>query len=449
MNVTPGTGSALTDVVVAFDLDNTLVDPDGETYRRTTANFLGFIDIGLNSSEVLRAYEGLRMRGDALERLGLGSPLHERNNPEAMAALCLSRATHRGLLRDLSINPVDQPDWRKLIVELAGLHDKTRRGSFDSRLAAEIEFQRLRATDPRLPRFCAEVRRVAAMPRITVWAQHYEKLARAEVMAYVRPLLDALVRREAVLLVISEGRFRVQTAKLDRLQVAEFFQDRVLITEQVAAVTGLEELDEAIAGLIGERMTTGADTESPELPLLWHYRCLIREWESKTPWFFGRCLHAVQNAPHRPELSLGHPVFVPAAEWEQRPLRFVMVGDRYDKDLAPLIDLLGLEVGTTVRLRAGKYGARDPEDATPPQRRPDRTFNDWDSLATFLSNDLTADQIPPITTAPAIVDPSMVTRDLIDSGLHSEYEAIRGVAQALAEMTDGAACGENRDRITE
>ena len=113
-----------------------------------------------------------------------------------------------------------------------------------------------------------------------------------------------------------------------------------------------------------------------------------------------------------------------------------MVGDRFDKDVEPLIELLGHGVGMKIRLQAGKYGHLHPEDRLLPDRRPDRTFTDWDSLAAFLADELTIDHIPSITAPPDIVDRAHVRRDYIDKGLDSPYEAIRLVAQAVADMIE-------------
>ena len=431
----PGdTQSSLTDVVIALDIDNTLMDPDGAGYRETTAEFMAFVDIGLSPNERLRAYEGLRARGDALEQLGLGNPLHERNHPEALAVLCVTRCANSGLRRDLQINPDDQPRYREFVIELAKRHDKTGRGSAESRLAAEIAFRRFCTTDPRVVRFCNEVKRVAQYPRITVWAQHYEAIERQRPVTSASLPLDALATRDAIPIVITEGRGDVQARKLDALGLAGSFQDRVLITEAVAAVPGVKKLDEAISRRIDARIRSANDVEDRELSCLWHYRCLIGSWETKTPWFFGRCLHAIQNQPRYPALELSRPVFVPADRWGERPLYFVMVGDRYDKDIAPLIDLLGPGAGMKIRLQMGKYGHLHPESDLPPDRRPDRTFADWNALTSFLTEELVVGQIKPITTPPDIVDRAAVRPDYVEQGLASEYEAVSLVATAVAEM---------------
>ena len=157
-------------------------------------------------------------------------------------------------------------------------------------------------------------------------------------------------------------------------------------------------------------------------------------WATKTPSFYARCLHALQLDRESPAAAFAKPVFVPADHWRTKPLHFVMVGDRYDKDVKPLMDLLGPDAAMKLQLRMGKYGELHPESELPPDRRPDRTFTDWDSLAKFLTDELRFKDVKPITTPPDIVPRNEVRTDYIKRGLDSPYEAVRLVATSAAEM---------------
>ena len=120
--------------------------------------------------------------------------------------------------------------------------------------------------------------------------------------------------------------------------------------------------------------------------------------------------------------------------WDFEPLQFVMVGDRYDKDVAPLIDLLGKGRALTVRLRAGKYGREHPEDGLPEERRPDHTFTDFDSLATFLADDLDFADVPAVTTAPPLAPADWLTDDYLRQGARDPIAAVRKVAKMITEV---------------
>jgi hypothetical protein len=113
-------------------------------------------------------------------------------------------------------------------------------------------------------------------------------------------------------------------------------------------------------------------------------------------------------------------------------MRFVMIGDRYDRDVAPLQELVGGQACLTIRLRAGRYADEFPETELPPDRRPSRTFTDWSELAGFLTNELCRSEIPSIAAMPPIVDSSRFGPDLISVGQDSPHEAVRLIARAVA-----------------
>lgn len=423
----------LHDVVIAFDIDNTLTDPDGSGYRRTTAKFFASHDLGLNAEDAYDAIEAIRTRGDVLERIGLANPRHERGCADGLAVLCLMHCINPNLQAELDINADDQSTHRDTFTELSELERATREGDFDDRLDAECRVREFAATDPRIARSRDEVLRISRHPTLRAWASACEAIENEEPVNDVRPLLEGLVSRGATPIVITEGREEVQMRKLRRLRVADIFTGRVLITETPAKLPGIHELESAIGELIGKKTHSGfSSVQNAELQLLWYFHCLVDEWATKSASFYARCLHAVHQNPNDPQSALAKPAVVPVTQWVQQPLRFVMVGDRYDKDVLPLIELLGCDVGMTVRLRAGKYAALHPEDELPPHRRPSRTFTSWDALSTFLTDDLTVEDIQPITAPPPIVPPLQVREESIDAGLRSSYEAVRTVAELVA-----------------
>jgi hypothetical protein len=363
----------------------------------------------------------------------LGNPIHDRAHPEALAVLCMTRATNRTLLRDLQISPTDQPGYHELVVKVASLESTTRKGTPTERLAAELALRRFLATDPRVPPLRAAAKRVADRPRISVWAEHFRRHERVPTGPDLEPLMDALVARGAFPVAISEGLRRYQNEKLERTGLLERFRGCTLLTETAAAVPGRSEFDLAFTDLINRQAASGGDID-PELTFLWHYHGIIEAWSSKTPWFFGRCLHALQESPTRPEEVFREPRFVEPDRWRKQPLRFVMIGDRYDKDVEPLIDLLGPNIGLKLRLRMGKYGHRHPEDALLDHRRADRTSMDWDSLTRFLTEETTVKQIPPIIRPPDIADRGQVVTEHIERGLNHCLEAVRVVAEVVDAM---------------
>lgn len=425
----------LHDVVIAFDIDNTLTDPDGSGYLRTTANFLASHDLGLNAEDAYDAIEAIRGRGAVLERIGLANPRHERGCADGLAVLCLMHCINPNLQAELGINPADQSTHRETFTKLSELERATREGDFDDRLDAACRVRRFCATSPPIVRFRGEVLRISRYPTIQAWARTYDAIENEEPVSDVRPLLGSLVSRGATPMVITEGREEVQMRKLRRLRVADIFTGRVLITETAAKLPGARELESAIGALIERRIDSACSpAQEAELQLLWYFHCVVDEWATKSASFYARCLHGVHQNPNDPQSALKKRAIAPADRWARQPLRFVMVGDRYDKDVLPLIELLGPDTGMTVRLRTGKYAALHPEDQLPPHRRPSRTFTSWDALSTFLTDGLTVEDINPITAPPPIVPPTELRWDYIDRGLESAMVSVRLVAELVSAM---------------
>lgn len=422
-----------TDLVVGFDVDNTLLDSDMRVYDATVSRFLASFDLGLPAGDAYGVYEAFRAKGNALERLGLQDPIDQRGNPEAVAVFAMAHCS--AAARDtLAIGLDEQRDCRAALDELATADKAARKGSFDERLQAELRARSFCATDTRVARLVATALRLAKHPRIVEWSNTYRELEAAQPVDDWLPLMQSLASRGMVSVIISEGRCDIQAEKLDRLGLTEFFEGRVLVTEAAGQVPGVRELDEEISRRLEEHVRATSAPIDPELSLLWYYRCLMDGWATKSAPFFARCLHAIEADSERPQDAFQMPTYVQANTWAERPLRFVMVGDKYDKDVEPLVDLLGPEVGLKIRLRMGKYGELHPEQALRPERRPDRTFTDWDSLVHFLSHELTPEMVLPITRPPDILDRSVIRTDYIKQGLDSPFEAVRHVAHAAAEM---------------
>jgi FMN phosphatase YigB (HAD superfamily) len=422
-------------VLIGFDVDNTLMDPTGEAYRRTVEDFLARSELGLDPVASFRTFEEVRSHGRVLERLGLGNPIHDRGHPHGMALLCLTHCDNPAILRELDIHTEDRPAYDIVIRKLRELHHASRHGPFEKRLEAEINLRAALENRAEVERLRSEIDRIARSPIVTGLAEGYRAAERDRPAGDRTPIMAALISKGATPVVISEGRAKIQIEKLNRLGLSELFNQRVLITEAATSLPGIHRLEDAISNLMDVRVARESQAGDDELRFLWYYRCLIDAWATKTPWFYARCLHALQLDRENPEAALSKPVFVPADHWRANPLHFVMVGDRYDKDVKPLMDLLGPDVAMKLQLRMGKYENLHPESELPPDRRPDRTFTNWDSLAKFLTDELRLEDVKPITTPPDIVPRNEVHTDYVERGLDSPYEAVRLVATAVAEMT--------------
>ncbi|MDO8631320.1 MAG: hypothetical protein Q7R41_12585 [Phycisphaerales bacterium] len=424
--------SDLHGVTIAFDIDGTLFDPDGSGYRRTLRDFLAAVDIGLDERSAWDAYESIRVLGRAMERLGLANANHFRGHPEALSAMCFLYANASGVRDECRVSV----GVRNVIRESLSRLDKALPDRSDAdwrrRLAAERSVRSLLKCDVGLGIFRNEVLRVAALPRIAEWSSLYAGIERRTPVNDPRPLLDALAARGAYLVVISEGLAEVQQAKLARLGLTGLFAERALITQNAGDIPGLDKLDGTLAPFLDAPDDAFDSLRRAELTALWRFRCIASLWATKSSSFFARCLHALRANPAAPASALRELAVAPRDSWPRDPMRFVMIGDRYDRDVSPLRELVGAQACLTIRLRAGRYADEFTETELPPDRRPSRTFTNWSGLASFLANELCRSEIPSIATMPPMVDSSRFRPDLISAGHDSPHEAVRRIARAIA-----------------
>ena len=239
--------------------------------------------------------------------------------------------------------------------------ERTGEGPLAARVAAERRVRYRVLHDAAVRELVQRIGDLAVQPMLGSWAELYAKLEAGQPLPDPSELLAAAVGAAEHVVVISEGRLAIQQAKLERLSCAELFAGRLLTTETAARPAGWRELAAAIDRRVAE--LPHSDTPDEKLDDLLHWQVLLDEWGRKSPAFYARCLHALQASAEQPEPALSVLTSVPSAQWQ--PMRFVMIGDRYDKDVAPVQALLGLGGACTVRVRQGKYAHFDPEDQLP------------------------------------------------------------------------------------
>jgi len=425
----------LADVVVAFDLDNTLTAPDASAYRRTVTEFLTFVDTGLNPVEAFDAYEHLRAKGDALEHLGLYNPIHHRGRADMLALFCLNHCNSAAVNRELGITDTDRRLCAEVVDQASSLNENTRCKGLADRLCARINLQRFCERDDKARRFRERVRQIADHPVLVSWSETYRDAEdKHDPPGDLAGVLNRVSSLGAKLLVISEGLYEVQLEKLRRIGVAPLVERHVLVTQQAADVPGAAELDAAISSRIAGNEPVERLLEDRELANLWYFRTLSDHWKTKTPWFYARCLHALCDCPDDPEEALRNVAIAEADRWRDKQLRFIMIGDRYDKDVAPLIELIGPDAGFTIRFAGGKYRHMHSGKELPERPGPSRTFEDWTSLAEFLTDALSVDSIKPITRPSDVLPRSVLHPGHIEQGLTSNHQAPRHIAQIAADM---------------
>jgi FMN phosphatase YigB (HAD superfamily) len=414
-------------IVIGFDLDNTLLDADGQVYGRTVRSFLASGPSPLDVEAAFADYETLRSTGDVLERLGLSNPIHDRGNANTLAAFCLLCASAEPAARTLGLPKQSAGLNLPRLIELVELDRSSRTGPWNIRLRAERTLLTA-LLEERASRFVRMVRELALDPRIREWARRYRRIERQESMDEAQSIISDLSGRGAECLVITEGRRRTQEEKLRQTGLDGFPSERLLITETAAGVAGAGHFSDALHQMLRTLPPTGT-WNSEELRLHWFYECIRREWLRKTPSFYARCLHAMQTSIDRAGSALSELAVVSASDW--KPLRFIMIGDRYDTDTRPVIELLGNQAAFTVRLQSGKYAHQPGPETTAAHVRPSRTFGTSADLKQFLATELSASMIPFVSAPPSIIPPAEIRSDYLRRGLNSPFQFVRSVARAV------------------
>ncbi len=422
--------------VIAFDLDNTLYDPAGRAYQETVREFLAAGPARMDPESAYFEFERMRKLSEGLESLGLRNPSHERGNADALAAYCLTAESAEALRAVLGVQAGRTDQYSELLSELAQRERSTRTGPWSDRLVAEQRFLEFRRKDARCREFAEKVVRLSEDSRISNWSSRYSVIESDSPIHDPSSALHHLKKLGATLAIITEGRHAVQFQKIRRLGLEQEFAGGMLVTECASELEGCEEFAARLDRLLAIPTAARTASDRAELERLWYFECIRREWSRKTPSFFARCLHALFGVPSMPETGLRAVGVVSPGKWPMSSQRFVMVGDRYDLDVRPLLDLLGRDEGLAIRLLGGKYTTDFPEADLPEHLRPHHTLDGWRSVERFLAEELRAESVPPIVKPPPIVPPFELRPDVLRQGIDSPFDFVRTVARAVAVQLD-------------
>ncbi len=264
-------------------------------------------------------------------------------------------------------------------------------------------------------------------PWLCNWSGAYDAIEDTHPVDDVQPMLRSLIDRGAICVVITQGQSRFQRQKITRLSISGLLAGCVLITQDARRVAGYELLDERIDELLG------CAEPSDELRHLWVYRCLLDVWGSKSPWFYARCLHAIHSGEGDVEKRLADLATVSRGDWATDAVRFVMIGDRYAKDIRPVIESVGSDCAMTVHLTAGKYNEGFDASELPEAVRPTHSFANMTEVQAFLDRELTVASVAVIGAPPPIAPAEWFDDTLLVSGARCDLQCVQDVARAIIE----------------
>lgn len=362
----PAQGKAPIHAVTMFDLDDTLFDYSGLRLRATADALEGLIGDPRSASSELAEFLRPPLT-DALAAFGLPDLRKQWDSPDVYVLAQL----------------LDQPSTRDMLVSVARSAEECGCGENDAAFAEKVRIYRYYAELEKSPvaagllKAIADVRdrkRLDLDSRAERFRQFVARNATllpgaADIFAQLRTL-------GASIYVVSEGDSPVQEFKFRLLGLPEL-ADACMVSDVTCSVSPV--LDELFRGFRNMR-------DIPD--------CVGRIFDQLSPYavksvpFYSKLIHAFADpAPESLEARLSSPRFLTVEEWRStQPHLFVMVGDRYRKDLEPLLQL-GPEGIRAYRVLHGRYDYEDPlcEIKAAHKPPPNAVFPDLRASAITLS----------------------------------------------------------------
>ncbi len=399
-----------------LDLDATLFDYPTVRINATVAALQGMVSDPERISRDL--FELLRHSfTDVLLNLGFHNLRRRWDSPEVLLFACL----------------LDSESSRAALLALAKLSRDGAPSEDDVSLTSRVlSFQRALKIRPEA---CALFDAVAAVrmrwnsqleERSRVFREHVK--SQASLVLGARELMAQLKDAGAELHVVSEGDSAIQRFKFDSLGLAELVEGCVVTDTSCGVLSLLDELFQLYK-----------DLEMRQVPsfVIELYDALA-PYTIKSPAFFSKLLHSlVDTSPGSLQQRIQSPRFLTPQEWHNTPGHsVVMIGDRYRKDLEPLLRVCSKGV-QAFRVVTGRYSEEDPLSEILDQGRPAATgfFPDLRSLQLALADALRNLDEPiqrprPVLPNPATIDMVLEHCSGLSEGgrtvlLAIRYEALR------------------------
>ena len=127
--------------------------------------------------------------------------------------------------------------------------------------------------------------------------------------------------------------------------------------------------------------------------------------------------------------------FIPPHKWQNKQrMKLAIIGDRYDKDIMPLIRLLGPENVITIRIRQAKHKNTYPSETIEKRVRPTFTTSNFYNIKDFLLRNSVWEQIDfigrPMILGDFIID---IKKDYLEFARHSKMSLLKKMATIFYE----------------
>lgn len=388
------------DKIVFLDLDNTLFDNQGMR-EKAASQALKCLDLDVPSAEKLDCYKSAYNVSDALMTIGVKDAKRLWHPPIFFAAMMILFSRDRKWLSTMNLTRKRQEQFiqklQKIQKAIKGLLTEAH---FEKRDMLHRELVETRLS-PEIHEFLRALNKVAIEERYNLTADEFKKvlLCVLRPQEEVREFLEAIENAGIHFYIVSEGDADHQKEKLKYVGLHENFKDRVLTTESAGKPRGVKQIEERLKLIEqeGQRDTVSLDSNL-EWHMLLYFTTLLERFRDKTESrFYARIVHAVLKNGNNPEKSLDDFAYVDFKSWRVRDsARLAMIGDRYEKDVLPLIKLWGRKNVITVRLKFGRYERCFPESRIKVDRRPTATFTHFGEIERYLLDEAAWKRVDPL-----------------------------------------------------
>lgn len=372
----------------------------------------------------------------AFEALGFPSFSHYWNPIEIYAILALLTADNEFIKNNSEALTIDK---KNIWADLFDL-DRAVRGENRARFFSDQDFYEafLETSENknRLKAFAQLARKILPDPLFLEAQRTYNRNLELKPLKDALGFLKRLKESEFLFYLVTEGLTRIQMEKVALLGLQDLFDGHILVTQAAAEPFEFGEIFKAAKALAVDRVQLFADEQRClDYLTLSYFSSLIRRWTDKSnKQFYARVLHAVQINSFFPQQGLSHIEVLDRNEWLSRPpIKLAMIGDRYDKDLLPVLELCGKENSMTIRVQQGRYKDMPHPQQKATWRSPTISFEDFAQVEEIIFDPQKWEAIGPIPWPKIFDEPrSMQSAIYIE---HAKSMAIPSV-QKLARILE-------------
>ena len=373
--------------VVFFDLDNTLFD-NLKTRHDAIIPALNRLDLNAGIEDLLLNYEQVVDLSDTFEFLGLTNFKHFWNRSELYAILTILFTKNPVHLKEMGMTRSLQKSFLHKIQELNKFVINMKREYPFNEKQWNSLFDSYRK-DTIFNKFLILLKEIEGEKIFKNACEDFEKKLEFKLCDGVLDLVETFVRQDIKVFVITEGYTHIQKEKIKKLKLDNFFVDKILTTEDASNPRGKKKLVNQIK-IFNNKKRKGEINhfEKVKYDGLQYYLNILETFSDKSnPQFYSRVIHSIKKDLKNPEKAMRNLAHIPDDQWRNgKRIKLAMIGDRYDKDLRPLISLLGSENVITIRIKQAKHKNTFPSKEIDKKLKPSFTTSNFQDIENFLFN---------------------------------------------------------------